>query len=175
MRSTILAGTLGVSLFALTITACEKNNDNSTGSTNLKIQLTDAPYNAQQVNVDIQQVRLNFSSQDSTQWSDLNTIGGVYNLLDLQNGIDTVLAQGDVPTGTLKGVRFVLGPNNSIMVDSVVYPLTVPSGSESGLKIVLNKQLAAHADSLIIDFDAALSVIRTGNGQYMLKPVLHIK
>jgi hypothetical protein len=154
-----------------TVIACNKNNDTTT---DLKIRLTDNPYNATEVNVDIQQVRVNFRD-DSTGWVNLDTRAGIYNLLNFQNGIDTLIAQTTVPTGTLKEVRFVLGSQNSIRIDNNLYPLTIPSGSESGLKIKLNKQLNAHFDSLVIDFDAALSILQTGAGDYKLKPVLKIK
>ncbi|HET6994735.1 MAG TPA: DUF4382 domain-containing protein [Chitinophagaceae bacterium] len=156
---------------AITFAGCQKEN---TGTTELKIHLTDNPFNASEVNVDIREVRVNFRD-DSTGWMSLGTHAGIYNLLDLQNGIDTVLAQGTVPTNRLKEVRFVLGNDNSIKIDSVLYPLTIPSGSESGLKIKLNKQLNATLDSLVIDFDAALSILQTGTGEYKLKPVLKIK
>ncbi len=138
------------------VIACNKNNDSTT---DLKIRLTDNPYNATEVNVDIQQVRVNFND-DSTSWVNLDTRAGVYNLLDFQQGIDTLIAQATVPTGTIKEVRFVLGSQNSIKIDNAVYPLTIPSGSESGLKIKLNKQLNAHSDSLVTDFDAALSILQ---------------
>ena len=165
---------LAVAALAVTFYACQK--ENSSGNTNLKIRLTDNPFNATEVNVDIQKVRVKLSADSSDDgWIDLNTYPGVYNLLELQNGIDTVLAQGLIPTGTLREVRFVLGTDNSIVIDSTVYPLTIPSGSESGLKIKLNKQLNASVDSLIIDFDAALSILQTGTGEYKLKPVLKIK
>ena len=165
---------LAVAALAVTFYACQK--ENSSGKTNLKIRLTDNPFNATEVNVDIQKVRVKLSADSSDDgWIDLNTYPGVYNLLELQNGIDTVLAQGLIPTGTLREVRFVLGTDNSIVIDSTVYPLTIPSGSESGLKIKLNKQLNASVDSLIIDFDAALSILQTGTGEYKLKPVLKIK
>lgn len=164
-----------LALFVITVcNSCQK--EKSSGTTNLTIRLTDNPYNATEVNVDIQKVRVKFNDDASDDgWIDLPTFPGVYNLLDLQNGIDTVLAQGIIPTGTLKEVRFVLGTDNSIMIDSTLYPLTIPSGSESGLKIKLNKQLNASIDSLIIDFDAALSILQTGTGDYKLKPVLKIK
>lgn len=167
---------LVVSALVVTFNACQKENksDDANGTTNLTIRLTDNPFNATEVNVDIREVRVNIHD-DSTGWKTLNTFAGVYNLLDLQNGIDTVLAQGVIPTGTLKEVRFVLGDNNSIVIDSTEYPLTIPSGSESGLKIKLSKQLNASLDSLLIDFDAALSIIKTGTGDYKLKPVLKIK
>lgn len=163
---------LATSLLSLSFYACHK--EKSAGTTHLEIRLTDNPFNATEVNVDIRQVRVNIHD-DSTGWINLNTNAGIYNLLTLQNGIDTVLAQGTIPTGTLKEVRFVLGPHNSIVIDSTSYPLTIPSGSESGLKIKLSKQLNASLDSLVIDFDAALSIIQTGTGEYKLKPVLKIK
>lgn len=153
------------------IIACNKDNDTTT---DLRIRLTDNPYNATEVNVDIQEVRVNLND-DSTGWVSLDTRAGIYNLLDFQNGIDTLIAQTTVPTGTVKEVRFVLGNQNSIKIDNTTFPLTIPSGSESGLKIKLNKKLNAHVDSLVIDFDAALSILQTGTGDYKLKPVLKIK
>jgi hypothetical protein len=155
------------------VIACKKESDTTT---DFKVKLTDNPYNATEVNVDIQQVRVKMGN-DTTEsgWVTLNTKAGIYNLLDYQHGIDTLIAQTVIPTGTLKEVRFVLGSENSIMIDSVVYPLTIPSGSESGLKIKLNKQLSAYQDSLVIDFDAALSIYQEGTGDYKLKPVLKIK
>lgn len=157
----------------LTFFACQKD-DSSTSTTNLKVKLTDNPYNATEVNVDIREVRVNMNDGDDS-WVTLDTYAGIYNLLDLQNGIDTILATGPVPFGTLKEIRFVLGTDNSIMIDNTLYPLTIPSGSESGLKIKLNKNLNTTLDSVLIDFDAALSILRTGAGDYKLKPVLKIK
>src|SRR5688572_28869066 len=151
--------------------ACNKDGNTTT---DLRIHLTDAPYNASEVNVDIQQVRVNFRD-DSTGWVDLETNAGIYNLLDFQHGIDTVIANTVVPTGTVKEIRFVLGSQNSIMIDSVVYPLTIPSSASSGLKLKLNKKLNAGLDTLVIDFDAALSIFQEGTGDYKLKPVLKIK
>jgi hypothetical protein len=160
---------------AIVFTACKK--DNESGQTNLTVRMTDNPYDATEVNVDVEQVRVKFSDDDDDDngWIDLNTHAGIYNLLDLQNGIDTVLAVGLVPTGRLREIRFVLGSDNSIMINNVLYPLTIPSGSSSGLKIKLDKQLLTSSDSLLIDFDAALSILQTGTGEYKLKPVLKIK
>lgn len=156
----------------LFLSACQKDNENTT---HLKVHLTDNPYNATEVNVDIREVNVKLDGIDSANWVSLNTVAGVYNLLDFQHGIDTVLAQGIVPTGNLKEIRFVLGSDNSITIDSVNYPLTIPSGSESGLKIKVDKALRSSLDSLVIDFDAALSIFQTGTGEYKLKPVLKIK
>jgi len=151
--------------------ACTK--DNSSGTSNLHVRLTDAPAAFDEVNVDIREVRVNFKD-DSTGWVTLNTNAGVYNLLALQNGVDTLLATGNVQTGIVKEIRLILGPNNTILVNGVSNPLTVPSGSESGLKIKVGKNLRAGLDSILVDFDAALSVKFEG-GNYRLRPVLKIK
>lgn len=159
-----------VATVSLFIMACNKDHD----TTQLRVRLTDNPFNAEEVNVDIEQVRVNLRD-DSTSWQNLDTYAGVYNLLDLQNGVDTLIASGVVLTGTVKEIRFILGDDNSIKIDGQSYPLTIPSGSESGLKIKVNKTLQAGLDSLLIDFDAALSIHQDGNGNYMLKPVLKVK
>lgn len=172
MRKIFLSFIATASFTAVILIACQKENNNQ--NTTLKVRLTDNPINAEEVNVDIQQVRVNFRD-DSTGWVDLNTNAGIYNLLGLQNGVDTLLATGIVPTSLVKEIRFVLGTDNSIKVGGLVFPLTIPSGSESGLKIKVNKQLSGPIDSLLIDFDAALSIHQTGGGDYMLKPVLKIK
>ena len=57
----------------------------------------------------------------------------------------------------------------------MVYPLTIPSGSESGLKVKVGRNLKDGSDEFTVDFDAALSVHQTGQGSYMLKPVLKLK
>jgi hypothetical protein len=150
------------------------NKDDTAGNTTLRVRLTDNPVNAEEVNVDIQQVRVNYRN-DSSGWVNLNTSAGIYNLLGLQNGVDTLLATGVIPSNSVKEIRLVLGSGNSIKVSGLTYPLTIPSGSESGLKIKINKQLNGPLDSILIDFDAALSIHQLGNGQYQLKPVLKIK
>jgi hypothetical protein len=75
----------------------------------------------------------------------------------------------------VREIRFVLGDDNSIVIDNTSYPLTIPSGSESGLKLKIDKNLNASVDSILIDFDAALSIHQNGTGDYMLKPVLKVK
>lgn len=154
--------------------SCKK--DDAKGTSRLNVRLTDAPTAFEEVNVDIREVRVKFSDDTlSTGWVSLTTFPGVYNLLAYQNGVDTLLGTGIFPTQVVKEIRFVLGPNNTIKDAGVVYPLTIPSGSESGLKIKINKSLNATLETVIIDFDAALSVKKEGPGDYKLRPVLKIK
>ncbi|MCB9315112.1 MAG: DUF4382 domain-containing protein [Lewinellaceae bacterium] len=152
--------------------ACEKD-DSTSGKTVLNVRLTDGPGDYQQVNVDIQEVRLKMAD-DTSQWLSLATNAGIYNLLDFQNGVDTIIATGPVPLDVLKEVRLVLGPENSVMVDSTLYDLETPSAEQSGLKIKIDKSLGLVLDSLTLDFDAEKSIVKTGNGKFILKPVIKV-
>ncbi len=167
--------TLGLTLLIGTVAfnACKKSNTTST----LQVRLTDAPTALQEVNVDIREVQVKFSddSLSNDGWVTLATNARIYNLLGLQNGIDTVLATGVFSSSTVKEIRFILGPNNTVKDNGVIYPLTIPSGAESGLKIKVKKYLGATLETLVIDFDAALSIKQEGPGDYKLRPVLKIK
>ena len=164
-------------LFCASIVFISCNKDKTDGTHTLNVRLTDAPTVYEEVNVDIREVRVKFSDDtlSNSGWVTLTTYPGIYNLLAYQNGIDTLLGTGVFPTQVVKEIRFVLGPNNTIKDAGVVYPLTIPSGSESGLKIKVNKALNATLETIIIDFDAALSVKKEGTGDYKLRPVLKIK
>jgi len=156
--------------------ACSKDDTTSGRTSRLNVRLTDAPTAYDQVNVDIREVRVKFADDTlSSGWTTLTTYPGIYNLLAYQNGVDTLLGTGVFPVQVVKEIRFVLGPNNTIMDGGVVYPLTIPSGAESGLKIKVNKSLNATLETIIIDFDAALSVHKEGTGNYKLRPVLKVK
>ena len=171
MRTTIAIVILLASAFFL---ACNKDDNNGNGS-RVEIRMTDNPVLADEVNIDLQRVSVQFSDDSVNDWIDLDTHAGVYNLLGLQNGVDTLIAAGVIPTRTLREIRLVLGSNNTIKVNGVVYELQTPSAEQSGLKIKVNKNLNGTLDSLLIDFDAALSIHQTGNGTYILQPVLKIK
>ena len=153
----------------LLLSACKKDAANST----LYIRMTDAPVALDEVNIDLMQVNVKFAT-DTAAWVALQTTPGIYNLLGLQDGLDTLIAQGTFPSNVVKEIRLVLGDNNSIKSGGQTYPLTIPSGSESGLKIKVSKELNANLETLLIDFDAALS-LKTETDGYKLSPVLRIK
>ncbi len=154
------------------LTACDKANLDPV--TQLKVRLTDAPINAQQVNVQIKEVRVNL--EGDTAWTILNTPAATYNLLDYQNGKDTLIAQGNVhATSTVKELRLILGDSNTIKINNEVFPLSVPVSSLNGYKIIVNKKLNRNIENVILDFDAGLSVIELGKGNYQLNPVIKLK
>ncbi|MEP6616271.1 MAG: DUF4382 domain-containing protein [Ginsengibacter sp.] len=169
MKKTQLLTGILLPVLCFCMFSCKK--DNSTSQLNVK--MTDAPADYGSVNVDVREVWVNMKN-DSSGWVELNTNAKIYDLLSLQNGVDTLVANGTVETGTVKEIRFVLGSNNSITVAGITYPLVIPSGEESGLKIKIDKKINATVESLVIDFDAALSV-RFETGTYKLRPVLRVK
>lgn len=153
-------------LIPISIFSCK--NEKETG--NIIVKMTDAPINADMVNVEV----LGVSVHAAGNWINLNTNGGIYNLLDLQNGVDTTLVPGgSIPAGKVNQMRLILGQNNTIMVDSVVHPLLLSSQDETGLKLNINKDFLPGVNYLIkFDFVADESIVEQGNGQYRLKPVL---
>jgi hypothetical protein len=173
MKKGIFLMFLSVLVVTITLISCKKEVATST----LQIRLTDGPLAVEEVNVDIRSVKVKFDDDTSSVngWIALQTNARVYNLLGLQNGVDTVLANGNFPQNVVKEIRFELGPNNTIKDNGVVYPLVIPSGGSSGLKIKVDKKLGLTLETLIIDFDAALSVKKEGPGDYKLRPVLKIK
>lgn len=173
MKKNILILTAFLFAGTLVFISCKKDKEDTT---TLNVRLTDEPTAFDEVNVDIKEVMVKFAKDTTNNgWVTLATKPGIYNLLAYQNGVDTLLATGTFPVQVVKEIRFILGPNNTIKDGGVVYPLVIPSGSESGLKIKFSKDLRATLETVIIDFDAALSIQKEGTGDYKLRPVLKIK
>ena len=159
-----------LALTTLSFLSCKKDKS----SYKLDVHLTDAPAAFDEVNVDIKEVKVKLRG-DTTSWISLNTNAGIYNLLGLQNGVDTLLATGTLPSNFVQEVRLYLGTDNTITVAGQTYPLELNNGDQEKLMIKVDKQINSTVDSLTIDFDAALSVVLEGNGTYRLSPVLRLK
>jgi hypothetical protein len=152
------------------LTMCKKTEPGSSGPNNsYSMYMTDSPGDYQQVNVNIVGAEMN---SNSTGWTALNVNAGIYNLLTLCNGKDTLLATGNV-SGSVSQIRLTIGATgNTVKINNTLYPLTIPSGQQSGLKIVVNSQMTGN--TIALDFDAGLSVIATGGGKYILRPVIRV-
>jgi hypothetical protein len=154
--------------------ACNKSS--STGTTRLEVRLTDDPSPYDAVYIDVRSVEVNVSSDSAAQsgWQTISVLHpGIYNLLDFRNGIDTLLAAADIPAGKLSQMRLILGDNNSVVIDGHSYNLKTPSAQQSGLKFNIHATLTGGiVYRLWIDFDAGRSIVTTGNGGYILKPVI---
>ncbi|MCF6132488.1 DUF4382 domain-containing protein [Flavobacterium wongokense] len=151
--------------------SCDSSSsDSADGSYSYKVRMTDAPGPYDAVNIDLRAVEVKGSNGQTVN---LNTTAGIYNLLDFSNGVDTLIAVSTLADSRVEQIRLILGPNNSVVVDGVTYPLDTPSAEQSGLKLQVHQDLVADIENMVlIDFDANSSIHQTGNGTYKLKPVL---
>lgn len=159
-----------LSLLTFFFQSCKKDDPAGSGKAQLRVYLTDDPADYEEVNIDVQSVEIHSNTQG---WQTLSTIVGIYNLLDLTNGIDTLIALDSLSSGTISQVRLNLGSNNTIKINGVIHPLDIPSGSTSGLKINVHQPINPGGNYvLLLDFDAGHSIVEQGNNQFKLKPVL---
>jgi len=164
------AACLGMLVFLLPSCSKDTNNNNSKDKAHVTVQMTDAPANYDAIMIDVAGVEIIGSNNVAVT---LNATAGIYNLLDLSNGIDTLIATGDMDAGTVSQIRLILGTNSNVTVGGVVYPLSTPSAMQSGLKLQLNKTFEPGVSySILLDFDAGQSIVMQGNGVYQLKPVI---
>jgi hypothetical protein len=180
--------------------SCKKEKSDAVaipeGQQRVKIRLSDNPVNYDAVYVDIQQVVVqiipdscrgrgdnnNNDCYDDDEyrcsvWDTLDIRAGVYNLLDLSNGADTLLANGLTLEGRINKIKLVLGDNNSVVIDSVSYPLSLWNDRHSitiqvrGHDIV---EITPGDLQLWLDFDAGGSIVKVSNNRFVLKPKIKI-
>jgi hypothetical protein len=162
-----------VAITSFFMTACE---DDDNGKARIEVRLTDAPGDYEEVNIDIQAVEIHANGGDQGEgWRTLDIVPGVYNMLELTNGLDTLLGSIEVPAGMVSQIRLVLGNNNTLKVDGQTYDMDTPSAQQSGLKLNVHTELKGGITyRFLVDFDAARSIVLTGNGTYKLKPVIRL-
>jgi len=155
--------------------ACSKNDKGiSDGKARFQVALTDDPGNYQEVIIDVKDVQINVTTDTSGGWTSLSNVkAGSYDVLKLVNDDDTILADAEINPGRVEQIRLVLGPNNFVKINGQMIPLETPSAQQSGLKLNIHQDVSAGIlYKLLLDFDVAKSIVKTGNNKYMLKPVI---
>jgi hypothetical protein len=174
LRKTLIALSL-VTISFTTFLACSKNeSSNERSKAKLEVFLTDDPANYDEVVIDVRDVKINYSTDTANGWKSLSQVNArPYDILRLVNDKDTILGKTDLDSGRIEQIRLILGPNNYVRVNGQTYTLETPSAQQSGLKINLHQSVnAGMLYKLLLDFDAARSIVKTGNGKYILKPVI---
>lgn len=195
-----LSGAAAILLF---FACNKNNSSNSNpnipkGQSQVSIFMMDGPINFYKVLIDIRQVRVeidsaakqNDSDRDdqwdddycgwhrdqsdkSVFWDTLSITPGVYNLLDLRNGTDTLLASGLYPTGKILKIEITLGSDNTVWTDSSTsYPLEVfgPNPyftinvARTDVQDVSNNEF-----KIWLDFNLSRSIF-FWSGEFLLKP-----
>jgi hypothetical protein len=183
---------------AVLFAACSKDHSSSAsevpaGKQTASLYLTDGPGYFDHVFVDIQSVQVlvdtcdkksngsypQYYVKDSCKlWEDLQVKAGVYDLLTLRNGIDTLLAQGTITDGKIRQLKIKIGANNSLVKDSVTYPLLLP-GNDTAATIILSlkgnewENFGTRRCRLWLDFDVQRSIVQVRNGSFYLVPAFH--
>jgi hypothetical protein len=130
----------------LTIQSCKKdaktnNSAGTTESSTVRVHLTDAPGDFDEVNIDVLSVHIH---SDVSGWDTVKNINaGIYNLLDFTNGLDTLLGSTVLPAGKISQMRLVLGSRNTVNIDGTISDLKTPSAQQSGLKFKIDATLKA--------------------------------
>lgn len=201
----LISALILVFVFVIIYTSCRKESGSSAsipqGQQRVSIRLSDNPVDFDAVNVDIQSVIvqvipdscLNRYHDDMDHdgnddhdhnrpsrcsvWDTLSINPGVYNLLNLANGTDTILANGLTVSGKITKIRLVLGDNNSVVIDSVSYPLTLWNNDHEVTLALRGEdvdQISANDLQFWLDFDAAHSIVRIRDNQFVLRPFLRV-
>ncbi len=190
MRFVYLFLSLTVSL--LLIIGCSSNNSTSPKDTKigtLKMLLTDAPGEFDEVNITFSEVSVHFAGDTTDvditegdevppvekvagEWIIINDEEQTFNLLELTDGVTALLGENELETGHYTQIRLII-KEAEVVIDTTHYSLTIPSGT---LKFVSGFDIEAETPTeLIIDFDAARSINTTGKKEnYILKPTIRI-
>ena len=175
-----------------TFTACQKSSSASSsvpaGQQKFNMYLTDGPVNYQAVNIDIRSIIVllktdsctasGYIGADSTfpcyHWDTLNITPGVYNVLNFQNGLDTLFSSTTLEAGKILQIRVVLGNNNSLEAGGATFPLDLLWGNTVTLAVDDVQQVDLSTFELWLDFDAAHSVIEVWHQHFALKPYIRL-
>lgn len=164
----------------LFVAGCDDDNDNGStnGESRVRISMTDAPGDYDEVNVEVVGVAYKTNEDPGESgWVEMaNVDAGVYNLLDLTGGVTVMLTDDQIPSGHLGQIRLILGDNNTVVKNGVTYELNTPSAQQSGLKLRIDQDLEPDVTyNFLVDFDVHQSVVEAGgSGNFNLHPVLRV-
>ena len=163
------------------LVGCNDQDGTKDGNAKLSVSLIDAPADYDEVWVEILALEVqpkDSDEDDESAWISIEneSVEKKIDLLTLTGGNALNLGTEEIPAGFISQIRLILGNDNYIMQDGIRINLTTPSAQQTGLKLQLNQELLAGIQyDLILDFDAAQSIVKAGNsGQYILKPVLRV-
>ena len=183
-------GAMACVLGWLVLQACTKSDVNETGRQPFALYLTDDPARYDALNIDIRYVEVKVDTSNGHhddddddadddhrgrdehgRWDTLEMTAGVYNVAALRNGVETLLASGEVE-GRVRKVRLTLGTENTVVVNGTTYPLNLLPGAKRYVYLKLedkHKSVENGRQRVWLDFDISRSVIFR-NGQYYLLP-----
>jgi len=175
-------------VFAIFISGCInffptlEDDSIAPGKGRLKIYLTDAPGDYLEVNITISKIEAHIAGEDDGaegEWILLRewTEGEEpeFDLITLQN-VSELLVDGSFDAGKYTQIRlFITNASVGIELGESGVIVEIPSVYQTGIKLIHPFEIVeGMITKLTIDFDAEKSIVKTGNGEYKLKPVIKI-
>ncbi len=170
-----------------TLFACEVTDQGALTNGIFKVQLTGAPGDYEAVYIDIQEVRIKSSKlyhsdlsddedkkhRNNEGWTTINDKAVRLNLLEYQNGTTVDVGSEELEAGVYDKLRFVLGSENTFVLNGKSHALEIPSEQQSGIPLEINAEIRdGETYNLLIDLDAGRSIVKAGDGRYILNPVI---
>lgn len=119
----------------------------------------------------------NLRKDSGLVWANLNINPGVYDILNLRNGVDTLLSSTEIPKGAIRLIRIEIGTNNAVVKDSVTYPVSWPANVPNYILVKLKghelEEFQPGQIRLWLDFDISRSIVMVSNNKFILRPVIH--
>jgi hypothetical protein len=170
--------------------ACGGSPSNPSGTGTLNVRLTDSPFSAAgAVLVTFKEVRAHRSDSDwaPVPFADTTATTRTCDLKKLENGAADILGSGPLVTGHYTMIRLVVESAKIYQAKSPAGPACASSitiAGEEGInvqipsgEVKLNRGFTLEADAtttIELDFDGDRSIRETGNGVYMMNPVIAI-
>lgn len=136
----------------------------------ITLTLTDAPFPVSmiaQANVTISKIDIKTGdNNDSIPFITLFNEVATFNLLELTNGITTLLSETEVPVGTYSFLRLFVEEASIQLIDQRTFDLQIPAGTETGIKLVPDSPIEiveGKPAEYLLDFDLSASFIPRGN------------
>ncbi|MES2372726.1 MAG: DUF4382 domain-containing protein [Bacteroidota bacterium] len=202
-KTILLSAIMAIAVCVITLTACKKStsseNEIAQGKQQMSLYLTDGPGLFDHVYIDIISVKVLVDTSKDTRrhdnedwdrrgaddhkkdssfvWENLNITPGVYDILRFRNGADTLFAAAGIVKGSIRLIKVELGTNNSVVKDSIVYPISLPAGANNYVLIKLKghecEEYLPNKRRLWLDFDITRSILVNAQNKFYLRPWFH--
>ena len=157
---------LFVILFGLLITSCSKEDvleTNELTSVSVKLSSTSVLYNAVYLDVKDIMIQTGKNAQNDNSWVSLGTLNpGVHNFTEMNNDAELILVEDLViPASHVYKVKLVLGDDNAMVMDNVLYAIDTPSTNNKESVNVVDRSLDANKSyefTLQFELDSSIDV-----------------
>ena len=151
------------------------------------------------VNVTISKIQVHLAGENEEdegewiEWELNENDGKTFDLIVLkEEGLSALLSEVDIDPGKYTQIRLFVSEStisveiegtreNSKAIEVVgevlsdTFDVEIPSAYQTGLKLIHSFEINdGQTTELTIDFDAEKSIVKTGNGRYILKPTIKV-